>query len=114
MMILLPPLRVSYRGGTGILGMKCPEYNDNDDFTTSLKGLLSRGDGDTWDEMSSGPQKLYLVQNITLYRLSIEDETLVHVAPELWPLRLLSSLTNKVDDRSEKLGSDILPSHVGL
>ena len=64
--------------------------------------------------MSSGPQKLYLVQSITLYTLSIEDEALVHVAPELWPLRLLSSLTNKVDDRSEKFGSDILPSHAAL
>jgi hypothetical protein len=26
----------------------------------------------------------------------------------------LSSLNNKVDDSSEKLGSDILPSHVAL
>jgi hypothetical protein len=98
MMILLPPLRVSYRGVMILL----------------LLFLQKQSLEDTWDEMSSGPQKLYLVQSITLYPLSIEDETLVHVAPELWPLRLLSSLTNKVDDRSEKLGSDILPSHVGL
>ena len=50
----------------------------------------------------------------TFFTLLLEDEALVHVVPDLWPLPLLSSLTNKVDDSSEKLGSDILPSHVAL
>jgi hypothetical protein len=52
--------------------------------------------------------------SITLFTLLLEHEALVHVAPALWPLPLLSSLNNKVDDSSEKLGSDILPSHVAL
>ena len=33
-----------------------------------------------------------------IFTLLLEDEALVHVATELWPLPLLSSLTNKVDD----------------
>eukprot|EP00802_Teleaulax_amphioxeia_P018528 Tamp_18722.p3 GENE.Tamp_18722~~Tamp_18722.p3 ORF type:complete len:130 (-),score=2.39 Tamp_18722:700-1089(-) len=44
--------------------------------------------------------------------LLLEDESLVHILPDLWPLLLPRNLPNKIADRPKELGSDILSRQV--